>query len=138
MALIEINRNPSQRELKWFGAMFAFFFAIVGALVYWRANSPAAALAIWGAAALIVVVYYGVPRLRRLIYVAWLYAALPIGWTVSHGALGLIYCSVLTPIGVTMRLLGRDPMSRGFDLSAGSYWVEHDPVSHPARYLRQF
>ena len=50
MPIIEINKHPSQRELKWFGALFAFFFAIIGALVYWRTDSPAAAFAIWGAA----------------------------------------------------------------------------------------
>jgi hypothetical protein len=65
-------------------------------------------------------------------------AALPIGWTISHLVLGAVYYLVLTPIGLVMRLLGRDPMQRRFDRSAKSYWIERTPRTDPSRHFRQF
>ncbi len=35
MPLIELNKNPSRRELFIFGALFAAFFGLVGGLIWW-------------------------------------------------------------------------------------------------------
>ena len=51
--------------------------------------------------------------------------------------LALIFYGIVTPIGVVMRLFGRDKLTRRFDAEATSYWVAHDPGGEPARYLRQ-
>ncbi|MBM4108330.1 MAG: hypothetical protein FJ255_05885 [Phycisphaerae bacterium] len=72
------------------------------------------------------------------LYTGWMYAALPIGWTISHALLALIYYAVLTPIGLVMRLLGNDPMQRRLDRAATTYWSEHRPPTDPKRYFRQF
>ena len=50
-----------------------------------------------------------------------MFAVFPIGWVVSHLLLGVVYFLVLTPIGLTLRALGRDPLERRFDQSASSY-----------------
>ena len=78
------------------------------------------------------------PASRKRIYVGWMFAVFPIGWVVSHLLLGVVYFLVLTPIGLTLRALGRDPLERRFDQSASSYWVRHDPATQVKRYLRQF
>jgi len=68
MALIEIKRDPSRRELRWFGVMFAVFFAIVGGLVRWKFGVPAASTVIWLTAAGLTLLYYALPPLRRPLY----------------------------------------------------------------------
>ncbi len=35
MALIELNKTPSRRELFIFGALFALFFGLIGGLIWW-------------------------------------------------------------------------------------------------------
>ena len=65
-------------------------------------------------------------------------AAFPIGWTVSYLLLAAIFFLVLTPIGLVMRLFGRDPMLRALDRSAKTYWVPHNPGADPRRYFKQF
>jgi hypothetical protein len=138
MALIEINKNPSQRELKWFGVLLVVFFAVVAGLLWWRASQPTAAVVVLGLGLVLVVVYAAFPGLRRWVFLAWMYAALPIGWVVSHALLGIIFYLIMTPIGLTMRLLGYDPMLRRFDDAADTYWVRRDPESDTRRYFRQF
>lgn len=138
MALIEINKNPSRRELAWFGLLFLLFFGIAGSLVWVKTQSLDVAAIIWGCALLVATLYYALPPLRRPLYLAWVYGAFPIGWLVSNLLLAMIFYLLITPIGLTMRLLGRDALHRKFDPSAKEYWATHDPGGESSRYLRQF
>ena len=136
MAVIDINRNPSPRELRWFGVMLTVFVAVVGFL-FWRAEATRVATIVWGAGAALTLVFAAVKAARRPIYLGWIYAAYPIGWTVSHLLLGAIYYLVVTPIGLALRLGGRDPLERTFDRSASTYWTPHDPGKDVSRYFKQ-
>jgi hypothetical protein len=62
---------------------------------------------------------------------------LPLAWTVSTVLLILVYYLVLTPIGLALRLAGRDRMGRRFDSDRTTYWVKRNE-SDPSRYFRQF
>lgn len=138
MGLIQINKTPSARELRWFGVLLALFFGVIGILV--RFNSgEGPAIAVWGGGATLAAVYAVVPAVRRPLYLGWMYAAFPIGWTVSHLVLAAVYYLALTPIGVLARLFGHNPMQRGFDPAADSYWKRRPPREEdPARYFKQF
>ena len=67
-----------------------------------------------------------------------MYAAFPIGWTVSHAILALLYYGILTPIGLIMRLIGYDPLSRRLRSEDRTYWEEYSPEGDRKRYFRQF
>ena len=138
MAIIEINTNPSKKELRWFGAMLVVFVFALGTLVWWQFDAPTAAQRIWTGGGVLSLVYVVGPPLRRWIFVGWIYAAFPIGWTVSHVLLGLIYYVVITPIGVLLRLFKGDPLERQLDRSAASYWRPHESLRDVRRYFRQF
>jgi hypothetical protein len=137
MALLDINWNPGRRELRQFAGLWILFFALVGAYCRWVSASPTAATVFW------IVAVFGLvglvaPGVMRPIYLVWMALALPIGWTVSHLVLVLVYYGVLTPVGFAMRLFGYDPMKRSYDRSAKSYWVDHDPAAEPSRYFKQY
>ena len=138
MAIIEINRDPGKGELRWFGLIFLAFFVLVGLVVHFRLDARQAALWIWGCAAAVTLAYYAAPPVRKPLYLGWMYAAFPVGWVMSHVVLGLVFYLVFTPVGLLMRLFGRDPMQRRFRREAESYWQEHDPHRKPERYFRQF
>ena len=138
MSLIEINRNPSPRELRWFGALFLVFFGVVGAVVVWRFHAMPVSKWIWSVAAVITLTYYAIPPLRRPVYLGWMYATYPIGWVVTHTILAAVYFLLLTPIGLVRRALGADPLQRRIDTDASTYWTEHRPDADPDRYFRQF
>jgi len=135
--MIEINRNPSRRDLLVFGAGLAVVFAVIGAL-RWRAGFPATAQVWWISGIALTVMFFAVPRIRRWLYLGWGYAMYPIAWAVTHAVLGIAYFVVATPIGITLRLFGRDPLQREFDKAAPSYWVVRTPSRDDARYFRQF
>ena len=47
MALIEINLDPSNRDLKWFGVLAFVFFLLIGNFVYWATTATGIAYALW-------------------------------------------------------------------------------------------
>jgi hypothetical protein len=139
MALIEINRDPTTREIRQFALLWlpAFCFLMGGWLGYRHAAwSAAAALA--GCGVLSIVVGIWRPRWMRFVLIGWMWAVFPIGWSVSHLLMASIYFLVLTPIGWIMRLAGRDPLSRKFDRQAETYWTPRPEDVDPSRYFRQF
>lgn len=136
--MLEINRNPSRRDLAWFGLALTLFFGVVGGIVLWRTGSLLAAQILWGIGVTVGVLYYAVPPLRRPVFVGWSILTYPLGWLLSYLVMAVIYYLLVTPIGWVLRLVRRDPMERRFDPDASSYWVERPPTPEPGRYFRQF
>ena len=99
--------------------------------------APRAASAIVAFGALLCVAYYAVAPLRLPMYLGWMHLVFPIGWVLSHLLFGAIYFLILTPIGLSMRLIRRDPLRRHRPSSAVSYWLAR-PAADSDRYFRQF
>jgi hypothetical protein len=139
MALLEVNWNPTPRQLRSFaGIWLPLFLAAVGAGIGYRSGVWATAALLWIAA--LVIAFLGLmrPTLARPIYVVWMAAVYPIGWTISHALLAVLYFLVLTPIGLCMHACGYDPMRRRFDKSCPSYWEPHTPPDKMDSYFQQF
>lgn len=136
--MIELNRNPSRSDLKWFGLLLLAFFGLLAAMALWRFGAPQSARLLLAIGAALSAVYYAVPPLRRWIFLAWMFAAFPIGWTISHVLLLVVYFGVITPVGFVLRAMGKDPLERAFDRDAASYWIARPNAGDPRRYFRQF
>ena len=138
MALIEINTTPSHRDLLWFGAILTSFILLIAALLFWRFHLAVAAISLFLIAAVICLLYYLIHPIRRPIYLAWMYGAFPIGWTVSHLLLAAVYFLAFLPIGLITRLLRYDPLRRRLEPTALTYWTRRNASPRPASYFRQF
>jgi len=139
VAVIEVNRNPSRRELNLFGFIWLGFFLLVAAGLWLKLHSPVVSIALAVVAVVVPVVGWAVSSFMRVLYVSLSYAAWPIGFVVSHVLLGAVYYLLVTPIGLIMRAAGYDPMHRRFDPEAPSYWIERDGGERdPRSYFRQF
>lgn len=137
--MIEINHHPSRRELRLFaGLWFPAFWGLIGLLGFSKWGRLDVAVALWGAAVGISVIGLWRPRFMRWIYLGMVYAVYPIGFVISHVLLALIYYAVMTPFGLVMRLVGRDPMGRRIDRTTRSYWIPRRPVENVERYFRQY
>jgi TRAP-type C4-dicarboxylate transport system permease small subunit len=139
MALIELKLDPTRRELRIFGlVLFPVFFALVGLMTWKIVGSLQAAVIIWSVALGITLVGLASLTFMRAVYVGWMYAAYPIGWTISHVMFATVYYLLITPIGLTMRLAGRDLLKLRLDRSSRSYWIRRKPAEDLDRYFRQF
>lgn len=147
MALVRIDWKPSRRTLRSFGVIALLVFAAAGALVYGRLGPGRAvpvgaavptAYVLWAVAAYCGFGAAVLPAAIRPIYLLLSVAAFPIGLVVAHAAMALLFYGVVTPIGLILRLAGRDPMVRRFDADAPSYWIQRRSPAAVERYFRQF
>ena len=138
MAMIDINWNPPRGHLRVFAVLLIIFFGIVSWLVYRWTESTQIAVTIFVVAAVVAVAGLIVPKLIHGVYVVWMALAFPIGFVISHLAMGLVYYGLFTPLGLAMRLFGRDPMQLRPNPHAKSYWKRRPDTTDSKRYFRQF
>lgn len=138
MGMIEVKQDFTKRELMWFGPLMMLFVGIIGGVAMARHEAHAFAYGLWAFAAVLIAIYYAIPKFQRSIYRGWIYAVMPIGWVISHVLLTVIYYGLLTPIGMLMRVCRYDPMYRAFDQAATTYWVARDTQRPKASYFKQY
>jgi hypothetical protein len=122
---------PSNRSFGW---TFTAVFVIAGLYGVWRGGPGLAALL--GLALVTAVVTVTRDRWLEPLNRAWMKFGELLGRVVSPIVLGVIFYGVFTPIGLVMRLAGRDAMCRRFDARAQSYWVRRDPPGPPEGSFR--
>ena len=139
MSVVQINTDPTRRQLNQFGSIWMGFVAFFGAIAFFKFHNPSLARGLWVAAVVVPIVGWVFPRFMRWVFLGMSYLAFPIGFVVSHVVLAVVYYLVLTPIGLLTRLFGYDSMKRRFDPETKSYWVERSAEGvEPKRYFRQF
>lgn len=116
--------------------VLAALLAFVGWLSFGEANPALLWLGLGGAT--LGATLWLLPQMTLPFYLVWYFLACCIGIVVSNALLAAFYYLILTPTGLIMRLLGRDPMARRFDPRLPSYWSETEKAVAPERYFRQF
>jgi len=138
MAIVQINKNPSRKDLRLFAGVWLPLFAAIAGFQAWRHGSHGPAVNIWVGAGIVSVVCLAVPAAARLVYVGLSYVTFPIGWVASHVILFVAYYFVFTPIGLLMRLFRYDAMKRRFEKDAKTYWAKREEPANVDRYFQQF
>ena len=121
------------------GLILPVAFALIGGSVRAGVDPWNVATVAWAVGAAGALGIWAVPSsFGRGLYYGWMFAALPVGWTISHVVLAAVFYVVMTPIGIVMRLAGHDPMRRRLDRAAQSYWIERANDPDARRAFRQF
>ena len=76
MIVVQINTNPSRRQLNQFGFIWMGFVAFFGVIALFRFNSSGLARDLWAAAIVVPVIGWLVPKLLA----AGLPRHVPVGW----------------------------------------------------------
>ena len=64
--------------------------------------------------------------------------AFPIGWVVSRLLLAILFYGVVTPMGLVLRLGGRDPLRLARPAARTTYWMAKPGPADLRSYFRQF
>ena len=116
-----------------FGLVFAVVFALIGAFPLIYGGSPR----IWSLAiaGVFVVAALALPRVLAPLNRLWMKLGLLLHRVVSPVVLGFLFFVVITPMGVAMRLLGKDPLRLRPDPASPSHWIERKPPGPPPESL---
>jgi hypothetical protein len=103
------------------GAIIVALFALLFPWVFDATSMP---LWPWILAGLLWLPALFIPSVLRPVYVTWMKIGHGIGWVNTRIILGVLFYVVILPMGLIMRLLGKDPMARKRDKSASSYRIK--------------
>jgi heme/copper-type cytochrome/quinol oxidase subunit 4 len=110
-------------QLRKFGFILATGLMIIFAVIPWLRHheiyeTPSMI------AGLILVLGLIRPSFLKVIYHPWMKLGSILGWINTRIILSVIYFAIITPIGMILRLSGKDAMNRKYDSQAKSYRIQ--------------
>ena len=108
-----------------FGVVFAVVFAIIGGWSFLGGGEVRVWALIIGA--LFLCAAFVVPSVLKPLNILWFKFGLVLSKIVNPVIMFLLYITTIVPIGLLMRLFGKDPLYRKFDKQLESYWIERTP-----------
>ena len=124
------------KQLQSFGLIVGGIFALIGIWpIIWRGQPPRLWSLILGG--LLVGLALVWPRSLTQVYRLWMTVGEVLGWINTRIILGVLFYVLFTPMGLFMRLRGKDPMRRTLAPEVESYRVVRQPRS-PAHMMHQF
>jgi hypothetical protein len=112
-----------------FGVVFACVFVIIGCWpILYGDSARAWALVV---AAVFAAITMWKPALLAGPNRLWLKFGLLLGKIVSPVALGILFYLVIAPVGLLVRLTGKDPLRLKLDRGTASYWIRRQPPGPP-------
>jgi hypothetical protein len=135
--LMQVNKNPSPKELRQFGWTLVIGFGLLGGALYWRGKHHGA-FGLWGIGVPLGFLAVLVPPAAKGLYKVWMGWAVIMGTVVTRVLLTLLFFGVITPVAFLFRCFGRDPLRLKRNLSASGYWGEHRKITDRSYYQRLF
>jgi len=116
MSKVGSNRN--------FGLVFFIFFLIIS---IWPLIDGGT-LRIWSVVISLAFLFLGLLNSKILspLNLLWMKFGELLGKVIAPMVLSLIYFLVITPIGLLMRLIGKDFMKKNFSKKNNSYWIKRN------------
>ena len=119
------SEQPGKKELREFGLVTgAIVVALFGLLLPWLFDK-ALPLWPWVLAAVLWAWALLFPASLAPVYRGWLAFGHVLGWINIRIILGIMFYLMFLPVGLVLRLFGKDPMARKIDKSLDTYRVTH-------------
>jgi hypothetical protein len=130
------NIKSGPRELRQFGLTMAVGLTLLGGIMWWQGRNTYIIIIMAGFFLVCGLLW---PVVLLPLQKGWMGLALVLGGVVSRAILILLFCFVVTPLGLILRLFGKPLLSRKPDPKANSYWQTSDASSCiQEQYERQF
>jgi hypothetical protein len=114
-----------KKGLRKFGITTGVIIVVLFALFFpWVFDVTTMPMWPWILAALLWVPALLIPSALRPVYTTWMKIGHAIGWVNTRIILGVLFYALILPMGLIMRLFGKDPMARKLDKSVSSYRVK--------------
>tara|TARA_B100001123_G_scaffold61027_2_gene66331 strand:+ start:35143 stop:35556 length:414 start_codon:yes stop_codon:yes gene_type:complete len=135
-----MNMMPSTPPVLWqerqFGRTVGVLLALIGVWLNWQGPRSAVGMLILVLGVLLVVLAVTYPRALVHPNRMWMGLAEVLAYVSTRVILGLVFFVVVTPIGVTKRLTGWDPLGRRRS-NQESYWVPYSERQHDRKHFEK-
>jgi len=121
---IDAGTGLTPTEGRRFGLTVGAALVVLAAIGLWRGHMVAPAV-LGALGASLAIAGFAIPGRLGPVHAGWMRMAHAISRVTTPLFLGILYLVVLTPAGLLMRLLGRDPLRHA--ASKTGYWIVRAP-----------
>ncbi len=127
--------DASRNNVRKFGFLFGGISVALAAYMIVRGNGAW----VWVAAAAAVFAAGGAFAfpLMKPVYTVWMLFAFALGWVNTRVILGVFFYLVMTPLGLILRLTGKDLLDESIDKNATSYWIRRERAAFDKKRLER-
>lgn len=126
--MIEEIRNikSGKRDLRNFGIVIGVAFAVIAGILFLYQKERyfyflSCALLFFGLG-----IFF--PLVLKPIQKLWMSLSVLMGWFMTRVILTIVFCLVVVPLGILIKILGKDLLNIKLDKSVNSYWVNIESV----------
>jgi len=121
-----MKQAVSQKELKNFGLLVGGILLVIG---LWPMLLHGESLRVWvvGVGGLLIGLGGLYPQSLAPIHKGWMWVGHLLGWINTRILLGLVFYGLITPIGIVLRVMGKDTMSQALSETGPTYRVTRQP-----------
>jgi len=133
-----VKWRPDAGELRRFAIAMLIGFTVLGALSAWRGKGiGTASIVLWSIGVALAVAAF-IPKVGRIAYLAVYLPTSIIGYIVSNILLALMFLLVITPLGLILKLMGKDLLQRQRPQKERTGWLPVKSTKTEDSYYRQF
>ena len=119
-------RKTKRQHIREFGSVIALALVIIAAYKLYKSASPQTILTLCASSAVFYSLCALAPRLMHPVFIGWMRFAKVLEVVMTKVILGLMWAGTFLPIGIAFKILGRSPMTLGFEPARLSYWEQCD------------
>lgn len=114
-----------------FGITFAVVFLAIGGFIFWKSGEV-----LWwlvAAAAALLLIAFIFPRLLSKPNELWFRFGMLLGRVIAPIVMALVYVTTFLPMGLYVRLAGKDLLRARLDDESSSYWIKRETQPQPMK-----
>ena len=131
------NIKTGKKDIRSFGITFGIIFLIIaGFLYYQEKDSFQLFIYLAGSFSGLGII---LPIILKPFYMVWMIFAVILGWFMTKVILSLLFYLIITPIGLLLRIIGKDLLNLKEKKQQKSYWnMRNSEEEQNQNYEKQF
>ena len=135
--------DKSSVELRKFAIVMTVAFGIIGGILWWKSGCTlTCGYSHWklfaGLSGFFLITGLVYPRILLPIEWAWMKLAHYMSIVMTYIILTLTFFLIITPMGLLLKLMGKDLLSQKFPTKEASYWVKVEEDGPSTRYDKPY
>jgi hypothetical protein len=115
------NAHKTNKELRKFGITVSIPMMLLGSFLWWRDSGAAVYVLSIGGMLLVTGLVF--PVALKYVEIVWMKFAVVMSFIMTRVILTIAFFFVITPMGLILRLMGKDLLQMKIDNQLTSYWV---------------
>ena len=114
------NIKSEKSDIRNFGITLGIILLLISGFLFWKEKESYQIFS--GIGITLTLIAIAIPSVLKPVYWMWMIFGIILGWFMTRVILSLLFYIIITPIGLTLRLFGKQFLELRWDKSKESYW----------------